>query len=70
MRSDPSEAEPVALSTIDLTGLADSIAHELGANPLAHQAGKVVEVTGTLIRAAGLEVKMGELCELRDAQGG
>ena len=31
--------------------------------------GRVVEVVGTLIRASGVDAKVGELCELRDGRG-
>jgi type III secretion protein N (ATPase) len=60
---------PLMPKGIDLDRLADSIERELESASFARQLGKVVEVTGTLIRATGIEVKLGELCELRDPAG-
>ncbi|BBO60051.1 type III secretion system ATPase SctN [Mycoavidus sp. B2-EB] len=53
----------------DFQGLTDLIEHELRLRPSVQQAGKVIEVTGTLIRATGIEVKLGEMCELRSPEG-
>lgn len=53
----------------DLHSFADAIACELSAQTPVATKGKVLEVIGTLIRVVGLDVKMGELCELRTARG-
>ncbi|MCX8566635.1 MAG: ATP synthase in type III secretion protein N [Glomeribacter sp. 1016415] len=53
----------------DFQGLTDLIERELRLRPSVQQAGKVIEVTGTLIRATGIEVKLGEMCELRSPEG-
>jgi len=53
----------------DFQGLTDLIERELRRRPSVQQAGKVIEVTGTLIRATGIEVKLGEMCELRNPEG-
>jgi type III secretion protein N (ATPase) len=41
----------------------------VAAEPAGARTGKVVEVTGTLLRVGGLDVKLGELCDLRRADG-
>lgn len=51
-----SPAPPVPVSSLDW-------------QPAATRAGKVAEVIGTLVRATGLEVVCGELCELRERSG-
>jgi type III secretion protein N (ATPase) len=49
--------------------MADSIAGELRAHaPFAAQ-GKVLEAIGTLLRVGGIDVELGELCELRGHSG-
>ncbi|MBR7963650.1 type III secretion system ATPase SctN [Burkholderia vietnamiensis] len=48
--------------------LADSIAQELGHGAAAPR-GKVLEAVGTLIRVGGVDVRLGELCELRTPRG-
>jgi type III secretion protein N (ATPase) len=42
---------------------------ELASEPGYFRTGRVFEVVGTLIRASGLEAKIGELCELLDQRG-
>ncbi|RFP09342.1 EscN/YscN/HrcN family type III secretion system ATPase [Duganella sp. BJB488] len=48
---------------------ADQLETELDLIAAPHRTGKVVEVTGTLLRVGGIDVKLGELCDLRDADG-
>ena len=68
----PASSEPRTAVDADsqgeLNNLADAIAYELTQTAYATK-GKVLEVIGTLIRVVGLEVKTGELCELRTARG-
>lgn len=45
------------------------IEQEFSRNTSCEQAGKVIEVVGTLLRVGGLEVTLGEICELRDRDG-
>ncbi len=52
----------------DLQAYASALEYELSREPILARTGKVVEVVGTLIRASGLEVTVGELCELRDSR--
>ncbi|MGF7187349.1 type III secretion protein N (ATPase) [Robbsia andropogonis] len=52
-----------------LARLTDAIAWELDARPGLTTKGKVLEVIGTLIRIVGVDVRMGELCELRAPDG-
>ncbi len=52
----------------EFRGLTESIEREFK-QPAVHQAGKLIEVVGTLIRATGIEARLGELCELQDAAG-
>lgn len=49
--------------------LADAIEAAIAGQPTHGAVGKVVEVTGTLLRVGGLAVKLGELCDLRQADG-
>ncbi len=53
----------------DFHSLAATIERELKLRPAVQQAGKLIEVTGTLLRATGIDAKLGELCELYDAEG-
>lgn len=53
----------------DFHSLAQTIERELKLRPAVQQAGKLIEVTGTLLRATGIDAKLGELCELYDAEG-
>jgi ATP synthase in type III secretion protein N len=52
-----------------LHALADAMEASVAAQPAAARVGKVVEVTGTLLRVGGLAVQLGELCDLRQADG-
>lgn len=52
-----------------LQGLAATIERELRARPRLETRGKVLEVIGTLVRVTGLDVRLGELCELRTPAG-
>ena len=52
-----------------LSALTDAIGEELRAGPRVQTRGKVLEVVGTLIRVTGIEVRLGELCELRSPGG-
>lgn len=51
------------------TELIGSIGRALHERPLTACTGKVQEVVGTLIRAVGVDAQIGELCELRRADG-
>ncbi|KVQ06844.1 FliI/YscN family ATPase [Burkholderia ubonensis] len=48
---------------------ADALADELLAKPDVPRTGKVLEVIGTLVKAGGVDVSLGELCELRAPDG-
>jgi type III secretion protein N (ATPase) len=48
---------------------ANALEQELRHEEVLHRTGRVVEVVGTLIRAVGLDAKVGELCQLLDARG-
>ena len=52
-----------------LNDLAQFMELELSNSSMVSRAGKVVEVIGTLVRATGLEAKLGELCNLMDSTG-
>ena len=52
-----------------LSALTDAIGQELRTGPRVETRGKVLEVVGTLMRVTGLEVRLGELCELRSPSG-
>jgi ATP synthase in type III secretion protein N len=54
---------------IDIADFADALDEELGQQDTLARTGRVQEVVGTVIRASGLDVQMGELCELRDGRG-
>ncbi|QCP52305.1 EscN/YscN/HrcN family type III secretion system ATPase [Trinickia violacea] len=60
---------PWLAQTADFDRLTDEIERELLAVPNVARAGKVLEVIGTLIKVAGLDVSLGELCELRGPNG-
>jgi ATP synthase in type III secretion protein N len=53
----------------DLSQFADALQLELNEEPGFSRTGRVFEVVGTLIRASGLDAKVGELCELQDKRG-
>jgi type III secretion protein N (ATPase) len=52
-----------------LSALTEAIGQELRAGPRVETRGKVLEVVGTLMRVSGIEVRLGELCELRSPSG-
>jgi ATP synthase in type III secretion protein N len=52
----------------DLQDYASALEYELAMEPILARTGRVVEVVGTLIKASGLEAKVGEICELRDSR--
>ncbi|HEU4459566.1 MAG TPA: type III secretion system ATPase SctN [Methylibium sp.] len=49
--------------------LASLMESELATTKMLRRTGKVVEVIGTLMRVAGLDAQVGELCELLDESG-
>ncbi|AEG94086.1 type III secretion system ATPase SctN [Ramlibacter tataouinensis] len=53
----------------DLLRFAQALEDELKYESVLARTGKVFEVVGTLIRAVGLDVRIGELCELEDMRG-
>lgn len=52
-----------------LSALTEAIGQELRGGSRVETRGKVLEVVGTLMRVTGLEVRLGELCELRAPNG-
>lgn len=52
-----------------LGNLSDAIERELLSSARVRQSGKIVEVIGTLIKVGGLDLQLGELCELRTPDG-
>ena len=62
-------SSPWLAQTTDFDRLTDEIERELLAVPNVARAGKVLEVIGTMIKVAGLDVSLGELCELRGPNG-
>ncbi|OJA63766.1 flagellum-specific ATP synthase FliI [Burkholderia ubonensis] len=63
----PDALLPVLVS--DQGRFADALADELLAKPDVLRTGKVLEVIGTLVKAGGVDVSLGELCELRAPDG-
>ncbi|SFQ04457.1 type III secretion system ATPase SctN [Variovorax sp. 770b2] len=53
----------------DLLHFAKALEAELKYESVLKRTGKVFEVVGTLIRASGLDVRVGELCDLEDQRG-
>jgi ATP synthase in type III secretion protein N len=47
-----------------------ALERELEQQDVVERTGRVYEVVGTLIKATGLDARVGELCELRDPRGG
>jgi ATP synthase in type III secretion protein N len=60
---------PWLTRTIDFDRLTDEIEREILAGPGVTRTGKVLEVIGTLIKVSGLDLSLGELCELRAVNG-
>ena len=54
---------------LDLDSFTRALRDALQEDPPLPATGKVFEVVGTLIRVSGMNVKLGELCELRDRSG-
>jgi ATP synthase in type III secretion protein N len=54
---------------LDMTDFADALDEELRQQSMLTRTGRVCEVVGTVIRARGVDVRMGELCELRNGRG-
>ncbi len=50
-------------------GLRDNVARALGAAAPVALCGRVVEARGTLIRVAGIDARIGDMCELRLSDG-
>jgi type III secretion protein N (ATPase) len=59
--------QPWFPNAADFSIFTDEMERELLAAPNVVRTGKVVEVIGTLIKVAGLDVSLGELCELRNS---
>ncbi|WP_323123324.1 type III secretion system ATPase SctN [Burkholderia alba] len=55
--------------TLGFEHLTDEIKREILARPGVLRTGKVIEVIGTLVKVSGLDVSLGELCELRTPTG-
>jgi ATP synthase in type III secretion protein N len=53
----------------NLQEFSEALRNELQDTPSFARTGKVFEVVGTLLRASGLDAKVGELCELQDQRG-
>jgi ATP synthase in type III secretion protein N len=49
--------------------LSEAIENELRTTARVTQSGKIIEVIGTLIKVGGLDLQLGELCELRAPDG-
>ena len=54
---------------LDIDTFTRALRQALLDDPPVAATGKVFEVLGTLIRVSGMNVKLGELCELRDRAG-
>ncbi|WP_425194928.1 type III secretion system ATPase SctN [Paraburkholderia phenazinium] len=52
-----------------IADLAERLEATLGASASLERYGKVLEAVGTLVKVGGLDAQMGELCELRHADG-
>ncbi|WP_025597670.1 type III secretion system ATPase SctN [Burkholderia sp. WSM2230] len=67
--SETGDPDDALLPLFDAERLADAIEHEILSTASIARTGKVLEVIGTLVKVAGLDVTLGELCELRAANG-
>ena len=65
----PPVERPGTAGSSGLRRLTDALEREIRSNVHVRQTGKVIEVIGTLIKVGGIDLKLGELCELR-APGG
>ena len=61
-------ADPL-FARFDAEQFADAIHQEILSTSSIARTGKVLEVIGTLVKVSGLDVSLGELCELRAANG-
>ncbi|WP_042303481.1 type III secretion system ATPase SctN [Paraburkholderia kururiensis] len=59
----------VSRRLLDVERLTDAIEQEILATRSIARTGKVLEVIGTLVKVGGLDVSLGELCELRAPNG-
>ena len=69
MMDDTLDGLPMPAGFGALSALTDAIGQELRGGSRVETRGKVLEVVGTLMRVTGLEVRLGELCELRAPNG-
>lgn len=69
MMNDTLDGLPMPAGFGALSALTDAIGQELRGGSRVETRGKVLEVVGTLMRVTGLEVRLGELCELRAPNG-
>ena len=54
---------------VDMSRLSASLSRALGAAPSVAMRGRVIEAVGILVKAAGVRVKIGEICELVEPSG-
>ncbi len=66
---DVDDPDDVLLTHSDAQRLANAIEQEILSTEGIARTGKVLEVIGTLVKVAGLDVTLGELCELRTPNG-
>jgi type III secretion protein N (ATPase) len=69
MMNDTLDGLPMPAGFGALSALTEAIGQELRGGSRVETRGKVLEVVGTLMRVTGLEVRLGELCELRAPNG-
>lgn len=69
MTNDTLDGLPMPAGFGALSALTEAIGQELRGGSRVETRGKVLEVVGTLMRVTGLEVRLGELCELRAPNG-
>ena len=69
MMDDTLDDMPLPAGFGALSALTEAIGQELRGGSRVETRGKVLEVVGTLMRVTGLEVRLGELCELRAPNG-
>ncbi|MEX3640228.1 type III secretion system ATPase SctN [Paraburkholderia sp. BR14320] len=66
---DVDDPDDVLLTLFDAQRLTNAIEQEILSTEGIARTGKVLEVIGTLVKVAGLDVTLGELCELRTPNG-
>jgi type III secretion protein N (ATPase) len=64
----PLNSTTIAMTT-DLKQFARVLQQELQQEPAVSRYGRIFEAIGTLVRATGIDAKVGELCELFDSTG-